>query len=203
MKKVPGGFKVVTSSGPHKGHVHSKRPLSKAKASAQIRAIYASERRSRSPMLSGGRLFKRNKEHSSVHKILNYMRTVTEESQRKRFFFNHFDNGDPPRLGDVGVNMKNEPIFSYQQALDDLENWYEHLYSLYARWGDKRPESFRAEIIKAYNGIHNTRNDSVLKDKDVEDILYEKFLKRPSRRIFWTSGAGFGHTTGPEGAGYY
>lgn len=42
IKKVSGGFKV---SGPH-GAKYSKKPQSKAKATAQMRAIYMSESRS-------------------------------------------------------------------------------------------------------------------------------------------------------------
>lgn len=41
IKKVKGGEKVVTKSGPHKGRVHSKRPLTHDEALAQLRAMYA------------------------------------------------------------------------------------------------------------------------------------------------------------------
>ena len=39
--KSGSGYKVKTIAGPHKGHEHSKKPLSKERATAQMRAIYA------------------------------------------------------------------------------------------------------------------------------------------------------------------
>ena len=41
VKKVDGGYKAVTSAGPHAGHEHSSKPLSKERAEAQQRALYA------------------------------------------------------------------------------------------------------------------------------------------------------------------
>jgi hypothetical protein len=41
VQAVSGGYKVVTKAGPHKGHEHSKKPLSHDEATAQMRAIYA------------------------------------------------------------------------------------------------------------------------------------------------------------------
>ena len=41
VEKSGGGYKVVTKAGPHKGHEHSNKPLSKERATAQMRAIYA------------------------------------------------------------------------------------------------------------------------------------------------------------------
>ena len=38
-----GGFYVKTKSGPHRGRLHSKRPLEKEMAERQIRALYAAE----------------------------------------------------------------------------------------------------------------------------------------------------------------
>jgi hypothetical protein len=38
--KVKGGFKVKTSAGANKGHMHSSKPMPKAKAMAQMRAMY-------------------------------------------------------------------------------------------------------------------------------------------------------------------
>ena len=40
LKKTKGGYKVQTKAGPHKGRTHSKKPLSHAKAVAQLRAMY-------------------------------------------------------------------------------------------------------------------------------------------------------------------
>lgn len=37
--KSGSGYKVETVAGPHKGHQHSRKPLSKARAIAQERAI--------------------------------------------------------------------------------------------------------------------------------------------------------------------
>ena len=41
LKKTGKGYKVVTKAT---GKTHSKKPLSKAKASAQMRALYANEK---------------------------------------------------------------------------------------------------------------------------------------------------------------
>lgn len=40
VRKTPaGGYVVETTAGPHKGHKHSKKPMTKAQAQAQMRAI--------------------------------------------------------------------------------------------------------------------------------------------------------------------
>ena len=41
--KKSGGYFVKTKSGPHRGRLHSKRPLSEEMAKRQMRALYASE----------------------------------------------------------------------------------------------------------------------------------------------------------------
>ena len=41
LAKTGKGYKVVTKAGPHKGRKHSKKPLSHARAVAQLRALYA------------------------------------------------------------------------------------------------------------------------------------------------------------------
>lgn len=40
LKKVNGGYKVVTTSGKNKGREHSKKPLSLTKAEKQMKALY-------------------------------------------------------------------------------------------------------------------------------------------------------------------
>lgn len=43
--KVKGGHKVKTTAGPHKGRMHSKKPMSKKRAQAQMRALGAAHGR--------------------------------------------------------------------------------------------------------------------------------------------------------------
>ena len=37
---IGSGYEVVTSAGPHKGHKHSKHPLSHTMAEKQMKALY-------------------------------------------------------------------------------------------------------------------------------------------------------------------
>jgi len=39
LKKKDGGYVVETISGPHKGHIHEKKPIPRSRALAQIRAL--------------------------------------------------------------------------------------------------------------------------------------------------------------------
>jgi len=40
VKKVGKGYEVITTAGKHKGHAHSKHPLSHMMAEKQISALY-------------------------------------------------------------------------------------------------------------------------------------------------------------------